>query len=172
MKQQLFNIGDVVYSVYAAHSAKKVPCFVCNGQKFITIIDGFGVEVKPQCTYCNEGLGTPPSGFSTEYEYQAIVRSIIIDSVRKNSDGEFEYNYSGEVYKTREEAELAGQKLVEANKKDEERRLKFKKEDANKSWSWHVGYHRQNIKKAERDLEHHSEKLGLAKSKVKEEKAK
>lgn len=172
MKEQLFNIGDLAYLVHAGHYEKKIPCFACNGQKFITIIDGFGKEIKPECTHCNEGLGTPPSGFNTAWEYQAIVSAIFIDSILKNSDGDFEYNHTTRVFKTREEAEEAGKELIKELEKQQEKNFKWRKHDANKSWSWHVGYHRSNIKKAEKDIEHHSAKLGLAKSKVKEEKVK
>ena len=171
MKQQLFNIGDRGWRVYAGQTGVQVPCIVCNGKKHITFIDGFGEGVTLECDYCSSGYG-PPSGFNTQYEYKAVVEPVFIENISKDSDGTFEYNYTQDIYKTKEEAELAGQKLVKKYEEEQEKKLKYKKENPNKSWGWHIGYHRNNIKEAERKIEYHSEKLGLAKSKAKEEKVK
>jgi hypothetical protein len=163
-----FNIGDTAYYVFAGNFEKKVPCYVCNGKRFITVIDGYGEEFHPECEYCNDGLGTRPTGLSTEHEFQAIVDRIEIDSVSRNYEGEFEYNHRKEVYATKEEAEEEGKRLVgEAARADSHKRNNLK-DYSHKKWSWHVGYHKRNIKKAEKDLEYHTTKLSVAKMKSKD----
>jgi len=48
----------------------------------------------------------------------------------------------------------------------EEQRLHAKCDDQ-KSWAWHVSYHRREIREAKKRIEYHEQALGIAKEKVK-----
>lgn len=72
------------------------------------------------------------------------------------------------VFATKEEAEAEKALLELQHYKDEQNRINNLKEYANKKWSWNVSYHRNRLKDAQRDIEYHSKKLGIALIKAKE----
>jgi len=67
---------------------------------------------------------------------------------------------------TKEEAEAKALELAEKHNQEELDRI-YRKEKHNRTWAWNAHYHRDCIKRAEKDLLYHTAKLNVAKARAK-----
>ena len=74
-----------------------------------------------------------------------------------------------DLFDNSEDASAAAiQKCLELDKKDRDKVLR--KEKDTRTWAWNASYHRNCIKKAEKDIAYHTDKLNVASLKAKEDK--
>ena len=167
MNDPKFKIGETVYWVEAsAHYGKKVPCSICFGKLFVTIILGNGEKQRSQCGYCSHGLDGP-SGMGKTWEPQAHIRSNQITGISNKNGWTYEVGFnslhSGELFKTEEEAEPIKKERLKEVQAQAKRWFEDDFVSANKKQMWSTGYHRDEIKRHNRSIVWHELRLGIIK---------
>ncbi|MDP1753175.1 MAG: hypothetical protein Q8L22_27280, partial [Reyranella sp.] len=123
--------------------------------------------IKVDCDYCGKGFEGPRGYVTENYDYVSKVHQITIDQkeVNEGQDGKkcrYRYGHylldSDDISDTKDAAETRLLEKIEKYKLEEEQRIAWHKENSNKSYAWHVGYHRRCAAKAKRDLDYHEAK--------------
>ncbi len=162
------KVGD---SAWWAHNGTKEvthPCPVCYGKLSVTVILGNDESVVTPCDYCGKGYGGP-TGVCKEWEWVAGACLVTISAIETNDSHEGKevryrtYNHSmidaSDLFDTKEEAEARCEVRRQEHAEDERKRREVLKEYSTKSFSWHVGYHRREVKNHERSLEWHKSRV-------------
>ena len=169
-----YNVGDKVWWATGGTREVKHTCPVCFGKLQVTVILGNDEALQTPCDYCGKGYERA-RGYVTEYEYTTDVKQIVISGkeVRETQEGRnVEYRHGsfilrdGIMAETKEEAEVKRKEIVDKHHKEEMERLQRGKDNNVKTYSWHVGYHQRQLKKAEKDVEYHSKKIVFMKDKA------
>lgn len=170
----MFKIGDEVWYAQLKWVEKFVKCPECFGLKYLTVILGDQSEMTIDCAGCAKGYD-PPMGYVTYWERVPNVCLIRINRVEIQAD-KTEYGHSqnyrveeSELFLNREAAEIRAIELAKKENEEEVARI-HRKDKNNRTWAWHVYYHRSCIRRAEKDLIYHTAKLAVAKQKAKEDK--
>jgi hypothetical protein len=170
-----YNIGDKVWWATGGVRKKQHTCPVCYGKCVVTLILGNDEQVQTYCDYCGKGYEMA-RGYVIEREYTTEVKQIVLTGkeVRETMNGRsVEYRcdnyilYDGIICDTKEDAEAERTKIAEAYHLQEMERLQRGKENNVKSYSWHVGYHQRQLKKAQQDVDYHTKKITYMKAKSK-----
>ena len=156
----IFNLGDLGYVARYGNTTRKVSCPVCFGGKTILCILGDGENVTIGCSYCAYGYESP-IGFVDEWTEDIDISTIIIDRITLENSG-YEYNGQKNVFKTESEARAHGEILKKDHLDYLQNQTQWKKEYEKKSWSWHIGYFKKQIKDAEEQIKYAKEKLRYA----------
>jgi len=171
----MIKIGDSLWIPRTGQHQVKKDCPVCFQQKFVTVILGDGTHIKTDCEYCGKGF-EGPQGTVTEYSYEPRAELFLVTEIKKTITGsgeKVEYQSShyiakeGELHETREAALLAAEKLARKQKEDAERSAECIKANVHKSFSWNVGFHRQEAKRNREQAEYHDRKAVLCKERSK-----
>ena len=174
----MFNIGDKVFKARYGRNEKWVTCPDCFGTKHVTVILGDGTAITIECGGCDPGGYKPSCGVIKQYDYETQVHEHTVTGVTIRASGaEYELDkfcgggyWTGndkDVFGTKEEAHTDGERQRAEHENEENRRLMAKTKD-HKSWAWNYRYHRDCIKRAEKEIEYHSRKaqICLAKDKA------
>lgn len=161
-----YNLGDTVYWVESsAYYQKQIPCPMCFGKCYVTIILGDDSQEKIECGFCQRGCDRP-SGYATTWEPFAKVCSGVITGLSTKDGNRYEVGYrtinEHEIY-TEAEAQLVCQTKL---KEETERAAFWFGESfvtAKKKQVWSAGYHRECIKREKRTIEWHELRLGMIK---------
>jgi len=175
---KIYKIGDKVWYASRQTTRKSVICPECFGKKYLTVILGDDSQITIDCVGCASGYD-PPTGSCSYYEHGANVSLVVIGRVEINSDYiEYGFNRVGgcmsiakdtEVFPTKKEAEIRAEELAEESNKEQLAKI-HRKEKNNRTWAWHVHYHRRQIRDAEKTIEYAKQKLDAAKAHTKEKK--
>jgi hypothetical protein len=169
-------IGSEMYVVRAESRELFRPCPVCNGDKRVTLILGSGEHVSIDCDFCKAGwLG--PTGTEKYYEWSAeVVRCVVSGleardgAVRYYTDapsgGRYVYDAS-QTYDSHDEAMVACGVAIAEREAEQTERM-GRKVKANKSYSWHVGYHRREAAEHRRKMEYHAAAAVVVQAKSRE----
>ena len=161
------NIGDTIYWV-ESHTRydKAIPCPMCFGKRFVTIILGDDSRTESICGMCSHGLEVA-TGQAKTWEAEAIIKSGKITGISTRDGIKYEighqtvearecFSYESDAHPVRE------RKLKEAQaQRDEWFRDNFIQCKKNQLWS--AGYHRDQVKYHERQIEWHKMRLGMCK---------
>jgi len=172
-----YNIGDKPWYAGNENTQKTMTCPECLGKKYLTVILGDGTQVTIDCAGCSLGYD-PPRGYVTYHEYGPSVHQATICKVEISSEG-VKYGIDGNshsyhiaepinLFDTKEEAEVRAQEL--ADEHNQEEHVKINQKDygnRHRTWSWHVHYYRQQIRRAKDEIEYAEAKLDAAKSHTK-----
>ena len=172
------ELGQMAYEARAwSYGDQLVPCPVCYGQLFATLILGNGEHVVVECDACGIGYDGP-RGVVNEPCAGSRVDTFVVAGVLVDHDGGWKaLDHSGsgrkwgdEAFATAEEAESRRVVLFEEAIKGAEDRTLRQREYKRKKLTWLVYYHRKGITTAERDLAYHTRKLSdtLARQRKKE----
>ena len=174
----MFNLEDRVWHASRTGVEERVVCPECFGKKYLTVILGDDSQVTIDCAGCASGYD-PPKGYVTYRKQDVDVSQVTIDRVEINPDYvEYGFDRAGcgiriakdtEIFATKEEAEIRAKELSEEWNKEQHDKI-HRKEKNNRTWSWHVHYHRRQIRDAEQTIEYAKAKLDAAKTHTKEEK--
>ena len=161
-----YNIGDTIFWVEASTSyQKQIPCPMCFGKCFVTIILGDDSQEKIECGFCQRGMERP-NGFATTWEPTSNVRSGVITGVSTKDGVRYEVGYRSiyehETY-SEPEAELVRAAKFEEVKEQADRLFQESFVTAKKKQVWSAGYHRQCIEREERTIKWHKLRLGTIK---------
>lgn len=169
-------IGSEMYVVRAESQERSRPCPVCNGDKRVTLILGTGEHVSIDCDFCKAGwLG--PTGTEKYYEWSAEVVRCVVSGLeardgevryytRASNGGQYVYPAS-ETYDSLDDAMVACGVAI-AEREREQAEQMGRKVKANKSYSWHVGYHRREATEHRRKLEYHEKAVVVVQAKSRE----
>lgn len=175
MVEPKFKIGDdVYYASFESYCQSKITCQDCFGNKYLTVILGDDSKVTVECTGCRYGYDEP-QGYHVIYEAKSCSELVTIERMEIQKDS-VEYGFKNcyrakedRLFKTKEEADLVANILIEKNREEQLQRVKHKEKNT-RSWAWNATYHRGRIRQANKDLEYHTAKLDVAKIKAKEKK--
>ena len=163
-----FNIGDSVFWVYSStNHGKRVPCEMCFGQKFVTIILGDGSQQPTECGACQAGID-PPSGVQKIWEPIAEVRSGKISGIESDR-GTWRYKCGVDNLEEDEiftEAAQADALRVTRFAEETARAAQFRKDNlvrCKQAQVWSAQYHRRQIKEHEQKIEWHRYRLAMCK---------
>jgi ribosomal protein S27E len=171
-----FEVGDTVWHATFESTEKWVRCPDCLGQRFAKVTFADGSEVTVECGECAQGFNTP-SGIVRIYEHEAKVIPVIIEraeSFRGDGD-ELSFSYSlsdhrgghDDIFDSEAEAKECAERLAVEWKVSEEARINCK-DKPSQTWARNASYHRNCVKRAQKDLEYHTSKLNAAKIYAKE----
>jgi hypothetical protein len=165
-----YNIGDVVWYASMKTIKKTETCPDCFGQLALTVIKGDGSKVSIPCA-CGHGC-EPPRGYYTFWAYVPDVKQVTIQRIEIDGT-ETKYGHSekyqcseSELFNNKEDAEKRALELAAEHEQEELAKI-HQKDRHNRTWAWHVRYHREELKEAQRRIEYHSAKLNVAKAKAK-----
>jgi hypothetical protein len=171
------KVGDFVY--WPRYGTLKVEkqCPVCFGNCKVTLILGNGDDVILPCDYCGKGY-EGPRGYVSEYEYTVGYDCGTITEIRgvETAAGRTLEYVAGHsflkydaIFSSKEAAEDASKALAEKARQEDRKRAAWLKERISKTYAWNAGYHMRCVKKAQKEIEYHSEKAVLCKAKAKTE---
>jgi hypothetical protein len=172
MNQPEFTLGQSVFVVdCSSHCEVKVPCEICFGKIFVTLILGNGEHQKIMCDSCTHGIGTYPSGMSSVWEVRSAVIESTVDGIKKEGDGwTYRVNHrdlhafkifidkglaEAEREKQHVEADVARKKMQDEQWLDKKRKLTYSAQ-----------YHRAALARLDREGEYHRKMLMMIKEKA------
>jgi hypothetical protein len=158
-----FNIGDTVYWVESGiHYGKEVPCPMCFGKRFVTLILGDSTEQKIECGFCQHGIDRA-SGVAKTWEPQAIVCSGGITGISSRDGIRYEIGYRSlfeyELYDNAVIAEKVRESKHEEVVEQAQKWFIESFKTCTKKQVWSAGYHRSSIKNSERTIAWHRARL-------------
>lgn len=172
------KVGDTIYVVRGGNTAVERPCRVCNGDKRVTLILGTGEHVSLDCDYCARGYEAP-TGREEFYEWHAsavpypvtgieTVSTPSGETIRYRSGAENCYSSFNveNCFASPEDAAARCAEMEIENAAEHERRMRAK-ENLNKSYAWHAGYHLREAKRAREQAAYHERKAALMKEHAK-----
>lgn len=172
-----FNIGDTVWMAKTDTRPVYKQCLECMGKRFLTVILGDDSHVTIECECCRRGyLGA--QGQHEYYEHFEAVLQMVISGV-ESSDSTFEYRLriadfscyivkESDVFSTEEEAKNRADYLSIERTESQKNSVRCKANNQ-RSWTWHVKYHRDAIRRAQESIAQHSSQLEYAKTVSKKE---
>ena len=172
MIETKYNIGDTVWFARYNQSNERAMCPDCGGTGRIRCIMHDETAVSVECRECQVGYD-PPTGFVTVYGYFPQVEPFVITGAEVGPKGVTRYRShhynveADELFSTEAEAEIAALRIVEEAKQHQREQLARKEKDT-RSWAWNAAYHRNCIRRAQKDIEYHTAKLNVAAIKAKE----
>lgn len=179
----MFKIGDKVWRASHGTAEKKVLCPECFGKTYLTVILGDDSRVNIPCVACSRrdqySYEEYSTGYVYYYEWFSKPELLEITGIEINP-GNIEYrSHTGtgswyslkeeDIFLTEEEAKVRANELSAQHNQEELEKIN-RKEKHNRTWAWNLHYHRDCIKRAERDLAYHKSKFEVAKLRSKEEK--
>lgn len=171
-----YEIGSNVWWSTFQSEPDTIVCPDCGGTAQITCILWDGTELSIECEGCKRGYGRA-NGRINIHNRRANARLVVIEGM-EISRGDVTYYVDGSyrveesrLFDTESAAlEAATAEAIEyAIEYDRVERDRINhKEKPTKSWSWHVHYHRREIKRMQESIEYHTSCLNVAKVKAKE----
>ena len=171
-----YKIGDRAWLPFAETREITMTCPVCAGTKVVTLTLGSGDTATLPCDFCGKGF-EGPQGYIKEWQYVSGAEELAvtqIDAHETTKGVEIEYHFGSRyaredgIFSTRQEAEAASQKIVEAAERKEAMRAKHIKAHQAQNYSWNAGYHMREAAKAEKKAAYHREKAIICKARAKE----
>jgi hypothetical protein len=167
-----YEIGQEVWRAGFEPTTAYVTCPDCDGTARVRVLLPDDTMVSIECEGCRRGYD-PADGRVKVYDRSPFARRTRITGVEINS-GKTEWQ-TDDCYRVSEdnlfdnEADcLARAQAIAADHDREERDRINQKEKPLKSWSWHVHYHRECIRRAEKELVYHKSRLSIANIKAKD----
>jgi hypothetical protein len=173
---QRLAIGDMAWIATFDAANNFISCPDCGGTGRLRVILHDETQVSIGCANCAAGYD-PPTGRIRVYDRRPRAEQVRINGCEIDSKeirwrlGESTTCYrvadDADVFET-EEAALERAKIIAVEADEAERNKIFRKEKDTRTWAWNASYHRNCIKRAQKDIEYHTAKLNVAKIKAKE----
>lgn len=150
-------------------------CPDCGGTGRLRVTFHDETQVSIECRNCAAGYD-PPTGRIVVYRHEANARRAVVCGF-ENAHGLTRWHVDGtdcsyrivddeQAFEIEADA-LAWAKAREGRYEEEQRAKIFQKEKDTRTWAWNASYHRNIIKRAQKDIEYHTAKLNAAKIKAK-----
>jgi hypothetical protein len=180
MNKPKYQIGDVVWCGEWKSYEKWEKCPNCGGTRTLRVTLFDDTEYIIPCESCKSGW-EGPYGVVKHYAYHATAQELVVQGMElgcfsdEKDIWQYKLGLEGSCYRQVPEHELFLEEQAALNfaiakgrqlEIDEAARV-LMKEKPEKSWAWHVTYHRQEIKRAKHNLDYHERQLGIAKTKAK-----
>lgn len=174
-----FKIGDQVYRPTFENHETSVACPDCGGTGRLRVTFADDTTVSIGCANCASGYDVP-TGRVKCYDRFPEAKLATISGIEMDC-GKIKYKlYAGpHSYWRVEESDLStdhaaamikARAMADKWSEDERARI-YRKERDTRTWAWNASYHRNAIKKAQKDIEYHTAKLNVATIKAKDNKA-
>lgn len=168
-----FAFGQVVYVVEgSAHGQVDVPCPICFGQLYVTLILGNGEQQKVECEACGKGCSGPTGVVSAWKPWSKVVAATVtglnheggkwrvsVSGIHSSSEHIFADEKTAEAFRESYHKELEDY----ARRMDEQNMMRHKKQH-----TWSASYHREHIRRLRQEMEYHEKKLLQKKEKKQE----
>lgn len=168
-----FEIGDVVYVARLETEEEQLPCPDCGGTLRVRVLLYNGVEHSIACEACKHGY-EGPRGYIVRYAPTPKASSTTITGV-DTSAGSIQwrtelvgYREDDDVFDNIGDAFARALDLAEKFEQEQKARITHRS-NAERSWAWHVSYHRREIREAKKRLAHHEAALSYAVNQKKNE---
>jgi len=172
---KIYNIGDKVWYSGRKSTTESVVCPECFGKKYLTVTLGDDSQVTIDCAGCASGYD-PPRGYKTYYKQDIEVSQVTICQIEIEPTS-VEYGFNSfdrrhyrvketDLFTTKEKAEIRAKELAEQWNQEHLAKI-HRKEQNNRTWSWHVHYYRKMIRDAEHNIERAKKKLDAARQHAK-----
>lgn len=163
------QIGAKVFVPRAwSYGDNRVPCPVCYGKLFVILELGNGERQAVECDGCGLGfegaqgtINEPCAGSRVDAVTVTGFR-LIGDQWRILAGDHGEIRWGVEAFATEAEAEIERERLFAEEVKTAADRAYSMAQHKRKRVTWHVYYHRNGLKKAQKDVEYHTRKLSDA----------
>ena len=168
-----YKVGDKVFWSRCGTRQVDVPCTVCFGKLYITLILGDGSAIELPCDYCGKGYNAP-RGVISVYEYFETAEIRVIDEVRTNERNGFSsveylsdsyYLDKEDIFDSEDDALKRCAFKTEQQRTEQETRTEFIKKDIKKSFSWNAGYHMREAKRLKESISYHEKRAIICKEK-------
>lgn len=172
-----FEVGQQIWiGTFSPLSPVHETCPDCGGTGRLRVTFHDETQVSIECRNCAAGYD-PPTGRVIVYRNDAGARQATVTGlevhgakVRWHVDacaGSYRIVDDEDAFEIEADA-LAWAQARAATYEAEQRAKIFQKEKDTHTWAWNASYHRNNIKRAEKDIAYHTAKLNVAKLKAKE----
>lgn len=171
-----YEFGQQVWWATCQASENWETCPDCGGTGRLRVTFHDETQVSIDCRNCASGYDSP-SGRVRWFGRVPEARKITISGF-EFTDGNASYHSffgQGSYYRIEEDALFAteaeamehAEKLAAEHDAAERAKFLTKEKDAH-SWAWNASYHRNCLKRAQKEAEYHTAKLNVAKIKAKE----
>jgi len=150
-------------------------CPDCGGTGRLRVTFHDETQVSIECRNCAAGYD-PPTGRIVVYCNRAAAKKSIItglevhgDKVRWHVDacaGSYRIVDDEDAFETEADALAWAEKRAATYEAEQRDKISRKEKDTH-TWAWNASYHRNNIKRAQKDIDYHTAKLNVAKVKAK-----
>lgn len=170
-----YNVGDKTWWARCGRREVKIPCPVCFGKCFVTLILGNDDKVVLPCDYCGRGYEAP-KGTVSEHEWIAQPELVTVTRVdtRVTLEGEEREYFFGHfrleaevLFDTEEAARVKCEEIAKQEEVNQSSRAEAVKKDKHKTFSWNAGYHIRNAKKLREEAERHDRLAQICKARDK-----
>lgn len=172
-----FEVGQQIWiGEFSPLAPDYETCPDCGGTGSLRVTFHDDTQVSIECRNCAAGYD-PPTGKIIVYRHQGGARLATVCGF-ENAHGATRWHVDGsdcsyrlidddQAFEAEADA-LAWAKAREGKYEEEQRGKIFSKEKDTRTWAWNASYHRNIIKRAQKDIEYHTAKLNAAKIKAKE----
>ena len=169
-----YYIGQELWRATFESTPACIVCQDCGGTGRIRVLFHDDTMVSIDCQGCSRGYD-PPTGRIQVHNRTASARPAIVTGIEIRAD-KVEYRTTdsyivpeGDLFPTEPEAVARAAELAGQYDAEERERINQREKPA-RTWAWNASYHRQCIKRAEKDIAYHTAKLNVASVKAKEAK--
>jgi hypothetical protein len=170
-----FEIGQEVWRCAFEMTTNHIQCPDCTGTGRLRVLFADDSMVSIECRNCASGY-EPPRGYLTVHDREPFAKLVTITGVEID-DGKTRWRTNdsyrvdeAELFLTEAEAFDAA-KIMAAQFDEAERQKILQKEKDTRTWAWNATYHRNCIKRAQKEIDYHTKKLAVASLKAKEDKS-
>ena len=173
----MYKINEEIYHAQYERKQRFIVCPDCMGKRFLTVIMGDDSKVTIDCVGCTRGAYEGPHGNIETWDFEPTVTKRKITGMEVTPQkteykshifcdecGSSWHSLKNEdIFTTEAEAIIRANELKEEAGKEEVKRLS-QKHDRNRTWAWNAHYHKDCIRRANKDLIYHTGKLDSAKA--------
>ena len=184
-----YSIGQEIFWGRFEMSDNSVECPHCGGSAQVLVTFHDGTTVSIECGNCAGSILERSNGRVTVFDRSPYVQRFVVTGYEVQPDSETRYRghlnyevqpdsetrYRGHLNYTVEESRLFESdpeameyaKGLAAEEDRRERERVQQKAKPTRNWAWNASYHRSEIKRAKRSIEHHEASLAVASVKAK-----
>ena len=165
------QIGEKVWWVESyTNFGKSILCPMCFGKRFVTIILGDGSKTEIICGMCSHGLEIA-TGQAKTWEPAAFIRSGVITGISTREGAKYEVGHTSVFQHECFDSEEAAIPMQDSKLKEvQDLAEKYYKDNfiqCKKTQIWSAGYHREQVKYHERQIDWHLSRLNMIKERKK-----
>lgn len=170
MSKPKFQIGDEVWHARTQTRPIFLQCLECMGKGYLTVILGDDSQVTIECDCCKRGWMGAQGNHQCHEHYESVMHGLV-SGVEIDGDS-FEYRIpesqngcwiikESDLFMNESCAKNRADKLSDERTKAATE-LHCLKHNKDRSWAWNVKYHRDIIRRSQKDIETHTEQLNYA----------
>jgi hypothetical protein len=171
-----FEIGQQAWWATCQTREISETCPDCGGTGRLRVTFHDETQVSIECRNCAVGYD-PPTGLVKWYGHLPEAKLITISGLEMSgaetswhaaiAQSSYYKISDGALFSAEEDAKSYAEQLAAEHDVAERKRIMTKEKDT-RTWAWNASYHRNCIKRAQKDIDYHTSKLNVAKLRAKE----